>query len=135
MELRKLVAHANLVSDEDFDFVQVIEFINDAIDKINIECGAKFPTIDSEFDTPEDEYTAIPDTWQRMLLVPFTAGRIKENDSSQFEYTDWYAQFDLNLDKFKSKYDIPEKYLETNLKTGRYEDNLLNNPYSPTRGW
>lgn len=135
MELGKLVRHINLASDEDFEFVQVIEFVNDAIDKINIECGANFPTIDSEFDLPDDEYTAFPDKWQRMLLVPFSAGRIKENDSSQFEYTDWYAQFDLNLDQFKSKYDIPEEYLDETLKSGRYEENFLLNIYSPTRGW
>lgn len=135
MEYGALVSHINLAADEDFEFAQVLAFVNDAIAKINIECGAKFPYIDLEFDQPLDEYPALNDTWQRALFVPYAVGRIKENDSSQFEYTDWYAQFDLNMDKFQSKYPIPEEYLEGNTKAGRYEENFLENIYSPTRGW
>jgi hypothetical protein len=135
MEYGALVKHINLVSDEDFEFTEVLAFINDAIAKINIECGAVFPFIDIEFDQPVDEYTAISDTWQRMLFVPFSAGRIKENDSSQFEYTDWYGQFDLNLREFESKVVIPDEYLDTTLSGGRFEDDFKDNIFSPMKGW
>ena len=46
MEILPLVAHINLVTDEDFDLKQVIGFCNDAISKINIEANALFPLID-----------------------------------------------------------------------------------------
>lgn len=138
MELTRLVAHINSVTDEDFDFMQVIGFINDAVAKINSEAGAKFPFID-ETDGLElleqDEWTALSETWIRQLIVPYAAGRIKENDSSQFEYTDWYAQFEMNLAKFITKYSIPVQYQDTTSREGRYEDDYAGNMFSPMRGW
>jgi hypothetical protein len=137
MEYAKLVSHINLVSDEDFEFKEVLAFINDAIAKINVEVGAVFPFIDVEFDLPVDEYPldAINETWQRMLFVPYAAGRIKENDSSQFEYTDWYTQFDLNLQKFKSGVVIPDKYVDTSLSGGMFEGVWKDNIFSSLKGW
>lgn len=137
MEYQRLVAHINLVSDEDFDFKEVLGFINDAIAKINIEVGAVFPLIDEQFDLPIDEYPidAINETWQRQLFVPYAAGRIKENDSSQFEYTDWYGQFDVNLEKYKNSVTVPEKYLDPNANSGMYEGDFNSNMFSPMRGW
>lgn len=138
MEIMKLYNHINLATDEDFELREVIEFINDAIARINIEMGAKFPFIE---DLPNDklyrfeEYTAFPDHWQRALFVPFAAGRIKENDSSQFEYVDWYQQFEFNLKKFRDKYDVPEEFEDTNTKGERYEEDYSTNIFSPTRGW
>ncbi len=138
MEITRLVEKINLAADEDFELLQVMEFINDAINKINVECGAVFPEIDMTL--PEnlyqfEEYTAFPDKWQNQLLIPFAVGRIKENDSSQFEYRDWYGQFDQNLALFKSRYTIPEDYVDTEDSNGRYEEDFTNNPYSHLRGW
>lgn len=138
MEVLPLVAHINLVTDEDFELKQVIAFCNDAISKINIECKAVFPLIDltlKENIYKTEEYTAFPDHWINMLIVPFAAGRIKENDSSQFEYQDWYGQFDMNLKKFKDDYDIPPEYQAENTKVQYYESDLSNHIYSPLRGW
>ena len=137
MEYGALVQHINLVSDEDFEFKEVLSFVNDAIAKINIECGAIFPFIDVEFDQPVDEYPtrAINNTWQRQLLVPYAAGRIKENDASQFEYTDWYGQFDINLQQFKTKVIIPDEYLDKTLNGGNFAGDFTNNMFSPTKGW
>lgn len=137
MEYRTLVSHINLAADEDFEFAEVLAFVNDAIAKINIEIGANFPFIDIEFDQPIDEYPldAISETWQRTLFVPYAVGRIKENDSSQFEYSDWYGQFDLNLSKFKTNYIIPEKYVDANTTGGRFEENYHLNMFSSTKGW
>lgn len=138
MEILKLVNHANLTTDEDFTLFQIIGFLNDAIAKVNVECGALFPFI--EDDLPEnsykfEEYTALPDTWIRMLLVPFVAGRIKENDSSQFEYSDWYAQFDANLMKFKSNYEIPLIYVDLNAIDNRAEEDYQTNVFTHMKGW
>lgn len=139
MEVMALIDHINLATDEDFEILEVIGFINDGIARVNVEVSAKFPFI--EDDLPDEsmyqfeEYEAIPDSWIRMLLVPFAAGRIKENDSSQFEYVDWYQQFMINLDLFKNKYDIPEEYLDDTVKEGRYVEDYSKNMWSPLRGW
>ena len=140
MELVRLVNHINLATDEDFDLLDVIAFINDGISAINKQCGSSLPFIDETLPPrmyEVEEYTAIPETWIRQLLVPYAAGRIKQNDSSQFEYYDWYGQFDLNLAEFKSSYEIPEPYnqAENTVKGGHYEDDFMYNPFNPTRGW
>lgn len=138
MEFPRLMRHINLVTDEDFELEDILAFINDAIQKINVEVGTIFPEIDETLPArvyEQEEYTAIPDKWIRMLIVPFAAGRIKENDSSQFEYMDWYAQFDRNLDRFRTDYRIPAIYLDPDSPGGRYEDDMRNNIYSPMRGW
>ena len=138
MELQKLFGHINLVSDEDFETMQLIGFVNDAIAKINIEIGTIFPEIDDTL--PEqmyamEEYTAFPDKWIRALLVPFAAGRIKENDSSQFEYVDWYRQFDFNLEKFRTSYQVPPEYMDPDAATGRAQEDFSQNVYNHMRGW
>lgn len=139
MEVMRLVGHINLATDEDFELLEVIAFINDGIAEVNTECGALFPFIDEDLPNEDlynlEEYDALPDTWIRALLVPFAAGRIKENDSSQFEYRDWYGQFANALDKFKDKYEIPEMFLDANAKTGRYEEDYSQNVMSHLRGW
>lgn len=137
MEILPLVAHINLVTDEDFDLKQVIGFCNDAISKINIEANALFPLIDEtlkENNYKTEEYADIPDHWIRMLIVPYAAGRIKENDSSQFEYMDWYAQFDLNMKKFLDSYEIPEEFKGAE-KTKFFEEDYSQHIYSPLKGW
>lgn len=138
MEFPTLMKHINRVTDEDMELEDILGFINDAIQKINIECDAIFPEIEEGLNAKvyeQEEYTAFPDKWIRMLIVPFAAGRIKEYDSSQFEYVDWYRQFDLNLIKFKSGYVIPEEYRDPNSAEGRFEDDYSFNPYNPMKGW
>lgn len=138
MELPRLIAHINLVTDEDFELMPMLGFINDAINKINIETSAIFPEIDTTLPLAlyaQEEYTAFPDKWINTLIIPFAAGRIKENDSSQFEYIDWYRQFDLNLERFKRDYKIPDEYKDADSNDGRYEDSFDFNPYNPMRGW
>lgn len=138
MEFPRLMTHINRVTDEDFELADMLGFINDAIQKINIEVSAIFPEIDETLPSKlyeQEEYTAFPDKWIRMLIVPFAAGRIKENDSSQFEYIDWYRQFDLNLERFKTDYKIPLEYQDPNSSNGRYEDDFSNNIFNPMKGW
>lgn len=138
MEFPQLMTHINRVTDEDFELYDMLGFINDAIQKINIEVGAIFPEIDETLPEKlyeQEEYVAIPDKWIRMLIVPFAAGRIKENDSSQFEYIDWYSQFDLNLERFKTDYKIPEEFIDPSSAGGRYEDDFSTNIFNPMKGW
>lgn len=125
MELSKLVAHVNLVTDEEFEFERVVEWLNDAIAKMNVECESDYPYFDV---LQPSTIHPLPVKWQRMLFVPFAAGRVKENDSSRFEYEDWYAQFFDNLRLFKSVYDIPEEYRDADYNNGSFPPSFTGNP-------
>ena len=111
MNIGSLTQSVNNLADEDFDATQIVEFVNDAIAKINITCSANFPFM-SDDDT--NEYTAFPEKWQRSLFIPFVIGRMKAVDSSQFEYTDSYGEFQNNLMVFNLKFPVPEEYKDTN---------------------
>lgn len=113
MNLAELVQEAQNLSDEDLQTSELLGFLNDAVAKINIECKANFPFFSiNESSSP---YLGFPDKWQRALLIPFTVGRIKQKDSSQFEYVDAYGEFLANLMEFKSQYAIPEEYKDESL--------------------
>jgi hypothetical protein len=127
MKVNELVEHVNRLTDEDFDADMIVGFLNDAMAKINSECDANFPYLDI---TQNDAEPVFPEKWQRLLLCTFAAGRVKENDSSQFEYQDFYAQYDSALLDFKGKYIIPEEYKDTSVKS-RFEDVLNKSPW----GW
>jgi hypothetical protein len=127
MRLGDIVVATNAIADEDFSSSQVIQFVNDAIAKINIVCSSTFPymTVDDTSD-----YTAFPDKWQRGMFIPFVVGRMKAVDGSQFEYTDQYSEFEGNLAVFHVKYQIPDVFKDPNdLK--RYDDDFSSNPW----GW
>lgn len=107
MNLSSLIQAINNLADEQESPEVVTEFINSAIAKINIECNANFPFLSL---SEPDLAPAFPEKWQRALLIPFGVGRIKQLDSSQFEYSDSYNEFLTNLQDFKVKYTIPEDY-------------------------
>lgn len=139
MEIMKLFKHINLATDEDFELMEVIAFVNDAIARINVKVSAIFPFVEDDLPNEAmyrfEEYDAIPDHWQRLLFVPFAAGRIKENDSSQFEYSDWYSQFENNLQDFKSKFEVPLIYQDLTVRSTRHEEDLSTSIFSHLRGW
>jgi hypothetical protein len=114
MNLGSLTTVVNNLADEDFSSSQLVHFVNDAIAKINIEVSANFPYMTVEDST---EYAGFPEKWQRTLLIPFTVGRMKAVDSSQFEYSDNYAEFMNNLALFKTKFPIPDEYKDANEPT------------------
>ena len=105
MILGDFIRHANEMSDESESPETITGFLNDGLAKINAECKAAYPfmnPVDLEAQIP------IPETWVRVMLLPFAAGRIKTKDSSQFEYSDLYAEFQRGLEIFKSNYTVPE---------------------------
>jgi hypothetical protein len=104
--LAAMIKHINLVTDESFNEDEVRGFINDGIAQINVYMSANFPYI-NPLDT---EYTALSEKWQRQLFVPYAAARIKQNDSSQFEYNDWYGQYSENIIEFRSRFIVPDEY-------------------------
>lgn len=107
MKTTELIAAANGLSDETETNVTVLEFLNDAMALINEAANAGFPYLNL---TETTNAPLIPEKWQRMLLIPFAVGRIKQKDSSQFEYSDAYSEFKDNLVTFKHKYNVPTIY-------------------------
>jgi hypothetical protein len=108
--LSQIVAHAGDIADETVPLAKGTEYVNDAIAKINAKAKANFPFFNEN--DPQAEFP-FPETWVRVMIVPFVAGRIKTKDSSQFEYTDMYAEFLNGLDDFMANYIIPEIYRST----------------------
>lgn len=104
MNVEQVVEHAGDIADETITLSRGMEYINDAIAKINIKTKAKFPFVSNS-----DDVFVFDETWQRALIVPFVAGRIKTKDSSQFEYEDFYSEFLDALADFKADYMIPEE--------------------------
>jgi hypothetical protein len=111
MNLGSLTTTCNSLAEESFSSAQVVEFVNDAIARINITCSANFPFMDT---TSSEEYEGFPEKWQRSLFVPFVIGRMKQVDASQFEYSDNYGEFSNNLLVFNLKYPVPDEYKDSN---------------------
>lgn len=105
MNLKQLVQAANDLSDDQIPYDQVAGFVNDAIAAINVEVKANFPFLVNDIDEP-----IFNETWQRLLIIPFAKGRIKEKDSSEFEWEEGYEQFFANIENFKVQYEVPDEY-------------------------
>jgi hypothetical protein len=131
MNVSEMVASTNLRTDEDFSVDQVVNFLNDGIAKVNAECNLKLPNVEIE----KDEEYVIPEKWQRLLLVTWAAARIKQNDSSQFEYQDLYTQFRDNLLQFKTYYNAPDEYKESGVDNDTLQTDFSNSPWSWGGGW
>ena len=101
----EIIRLANSLADDQIGDDEVLAFVNDALAEIGRETNASFPVLETKYDEP-----VIPDKWQRILLVPYAKARIKEKDSSQFEWEAAYSQFYNNLTDFRSSYVIPDAY-------------------------
>ena len=106
METVKLIELVNTLSDEQEPDANVLEYLNDAVARINIRLKANLPYLTLD---PGDA-PIFPEKWQRALLVPFGVGRIKQQDSSQFEYSDAYQEFEINLADMAVQYEVPSVY-------------------------
>lgn len=107
MNISELVTHAGDIADETISLAKGVQYTNDAIAKINMYAKTKFPFMDAL--DPQGQFV-FDETWQRTLLVPFVAGRIKTKDSSQFEYTDFYQEFLDAVAEFRTQYLVPDLY-------------------------
>lgn len=107
MNLKELIKESNSLADDLIPEDEVKSFVNDAIALIGQDQYATFPSLEDMEDVP-----VIPDKWQRMLIIPYTVGRIKQKDSSQFEWEGGYSQFYANIAEFSTTYRIPKQYLD-----------------------
>ncbi|WP_026562493.1 hypothetical protein [Bacillus sp. J37] len=113
MDLQTIISTVNTLADEEFPPEQITTWINDAIARINVQLNANFPFLSV---TKPSESPVFPEVYHYLLLVPFATARIKQMDSSQFEYVDLFREFEENLVTFQAKYKVPEEY--------RTEDNF-----------
>lgn len=130
MNVKEIIEHVNNLADDLLPSSEVLGYVNDAIAAINIEVDADYPLIEPYgFEYVEID---LPEKWIRMLIIPYVKGRIKEKDSSQFEWESGYEQFFTNMHEFAAKYKIPEKYkAQDNNPAG----NMLNNVPFGWGGW
>lgn len=128
MDYRTLFDSINFLSDEDKTDKELIIYTNDAIAKVNMLCSSQFPFIELDA-SMEDEYEGFDETWQRVLFIPFCVGRSKQAESSQFEYSDAYEEFNVGLNEFKFNYTIPSYYKNNSLNPTMGVESFDNNPY------
>lgn len=115
-------------TDEVMPSLQILDYINDAIAKIN-----SYTTYDLSFISSSEldsEYMDLPETFQRSLLAVYASARVKENDSSTAEAQHFLEEFYKNLIDFDTRHKIEgvEK-----VNTGVFENSFDGNPY--IGGW
>src|SRR5699024_437373 len=96
----------DLLAGDELKVSDAVSFINDGVSAVNVGVGATFPLLEDA----KDELV-LPEEWQRMLIVPYAKGRIKEMQSehpSTWEVA--YNTFYDNLAIFKDTYVIPDEY-------------------------
>lgn len=130
--VKEWVTKVNNLSDETTSTDIVVDWLNNAIAKVNAEAVANFPFLTA---TNLDDTPAFPEKWQYLLLLPYATARIKQMDSSQFEYGDLFAEFNRNLSSFISSYAIPEEYKDTAAATGTVTQEIIYSIEGVTTSW
>lgn len=125
MKASEIANQANNLTDENHDFQTLLGFINAGLAEMNIELNAQFPFVSSN-----DEEMPFPETWQHSVLVPYVGAKIKQKDSSQFEYMDLYGQFQKGLSTMKAKYTVPDEYKSEDIQDS-FAPDYTDSPY----GW
>ena len=94
MTINEITVAANYYTDEQVSPTIVRYYVNECISKINIELRTILPLVASVNDPT---YTAISESWQTTLLVPYTCYSIKMNDGSLNEADRYKVVFNENL--------------------------------------
>ena len=123
-ELKKLV-NTNLAGDQ-LSWKMLCVHLNWAIDEVNAELNACFPVATADM----TEYTAIPDKYIRMVLVPGAVHHyyVVDDEGSTGEQ-DFAQQFNTGMFRMLRDYShcIPEIYqddADNGTVESTYEDNL-----------
>lgn len=105
MLVSEAIVHINNLGDDQIESDVIISWINDALAEIGRVVKATFPE-----HTAATETLPLENKWCRALIIPFATARMKQQDSSQFEYRDLYSQFMTALDDFSTRYIVPDAY-------------------------
>jgi len=111
MTINEITAISNSFTDEQASTSVVRYYVNECISKVNIEAKAKLPLFSSINDPT---YTALSESWQNVLFVPYVCYSIKMNDGSLNEADRYITKFNENLAKLLQEKNsaIGESYRE-----------------------
>lgn len=96
MTINEITVAANNFTDEQASPTVVRYYVNECIGKINIELRSTLPLFTSVTDPT---YSAISESWQITLFVPYVCYSIKMNDGSLNEADRYKVVFNENLAK------------------------------------
>ena len=96
MTITDITTAANSFTDEQISVNLVRYYVNECIGKLNIELRSILPTISSISDPT---YTALSESWQLSLFIPYACYSIKMNDGSLNEADRYINKFNENLVK------------------------------------
>jgi len=118
MNIKDLVASSNILTDESVSNADARKFLNMAIADINTTLFTELPFFDTNYDT---SYTALTDSWQLNLLIPYCNWAVKMNDGSITEAREYLRMYYDSLTKFERVYMsiLAEEHLGTH--TGAYQ--------------
>lgn len=111
MTLNQIATAANNLCDENYSATLILEFVNQAIARINATINAKLPV----FTALDVDYTAINDNWQRLLFISYASYAIKTNDGSLNEADRFRRDFETNFNLLQENRlkAIPTAYQDT----------------------
>lgn len=112
MTLLEITNAANAFCDENFDRSITIYFANEGIAVINSRLRSSLP----EFDANEN-YTALSDTYLRLLIIPYVSYSIKRNDGSIVEADRFFQNFLFGLSELESN---SESAIATTYRTDEF---------------
>ena len=126
MLVSEAIVHINNLGDDQIESEVVLSWINDALAEIGRTVKATFPEL-----TDINEQLPLENKWVRAMIIPFATARMKQQDSSQFEYRDLYSQFMTALDDFASRYIVPDIYKDPETEV---VPDIFTVPYLPWQG-
>lgn len=121
-EIKQLI-NQNLAG-EMLSWKQMMVNVNWAIDEINSELNAKFPTVTAD----TEEYTAIPDKYIRQVVIPGAVHNFYViDDEGMTQEQNFYQMFAQGMFRMLRDYShlIPEEYqddMENGSVDSQYED-------------
>jgi hypothetical protein len=96
MTVTQITNASNIFTDEQISPQLAIYFRNECLSKINIELRSTLPLIEYVHSA---SYTALSESWQNVLFVPYVCYSIKMNDGSLNEADRYLSKFNENLVK------------------------------------
>ncbi len=101
MTLEAMGVAANSYTDENYSNSVMMAYANEGIGQINAELDCNLPFITST----TANYTALSETYLRLLIIPYICYSIKMNDSSVTEAAFYENKFQLGLIKLRNNKD------------------------------
>lgn len=129
MNLIEMTAASNAFTDENIGTNLSIHFVNDIIGKINTELKSDLPFITS----PNDNYIALSEKWQRTLFIPYISWATKMNDGSLNEASIYEQSY---LDSFRRLIELKYDAISEEYRTEDFEDFFeMNKTNGINLGW